>query len=324
MQQAIDTIQHPDAVAIVPQDKRRVAAAIEALAPNSRKQYGSAWKRFAAWCEANNRQALPATAESLADYLQIRHADGVSPATLRIDRAAASKVHAVAGLDSPGADSLVKDTMHSLAREGRGRGRGQAQGLQRQDAIAVAAVAASGEKSLSGLRDGAIIAIMSDGLLRISETSAIDVGHVQTEADGSGRLHLPQRKTDQLGEGTTLYLTRRTVRRLRAWTDAAGIESGPLFCQIRKGNRVQRGRPPLRRSDPRNHPEAHQAGRGRHRRRRRPGVRTQPQSRQRAIAGSRRNRYPGAPGRRRLEVRKDARSIRRRGRSRKRRRRTGL
>ena len=238
MQQAIDTIQHPAAAAIVPQDKRRVAAAIEALAPNSRKQYGSAWKRFAAWCEANNRQALPATAESLADYLQVRHAQGVSPATLRIDRAAASKVHAVAGLDSPGADSLVKDTMHSLAREGRGRGRGQAQGLQRQDAIAVAA---NGEKSLSGLRDGAIIAIMSDGLLRISETSAIDVGHVQTEADGSGRLHLPQRKTDQLGEGTTLYLTRRTVRRLRAWTDAAGIESGPLFCQIRKGNRVQGG-----------------------------------------------------------------------------------
>ena len=61
--------------------------------------------------------------------LHARHADGASPATLKIDRAAVCKVHAVHQVENPGADSLVKDTTRTLAREGRERGRGQAQGI---------------------------------------------------------------------------------------------------------------------------------------------------------------------------------------------------
>ena len=41
----------------------------------------------------------------------------------------------------------------------------------------------------------------SDGLLRVSEVAALDVGDVQAAADGSGRLFVGASKTDQEGRG---------------------------------------------------------------------------------------------------------------------------
>ena len=56
----------------------------------------------------------------------------------------------------------------------------------------------------------AIVAVMSDVMLRVSEAAALhvaaevaalDVGDVQAEADGSGRLFVGASKTDQEGRG---------------------------------------------------------------------------------------------------------------------------
>ena len=55
-------------------------------------------------------------------------------------------------------------------------------------AVAAMAVAANDGGSVAGLRDAALLAVASDGLLRVSEVAALDVGDVQAEADGSGRL----------------------------------------------------------------------------------------------------------------------------------------
>ncbi len=67
-----------------------------------------------------------------------------------------------------------------IRRKGRGRGRGQAQGVNFSQADAAAAIAA-GDGSLFGLRDAAIIAVMSDGLLRISELADLEVSDVPGE-----------------------------------------------------------------------------------------------------------------------------------------------
>ena len=54
--------------------------------------------------------------------------------------------------------------------------------------------------------DAALLAVASDGLLRVSEVAALDVGDVQAEANGSGRLFVGASKTDQEGRGAVLYL----------------------------------------------------------------------------------------------------------------------
>ena len=105
---------------------------------------------------------------------------------------------------------------------------------------------------LRGLRDAALIAVGSDGLLRISEIAALQVEDVEQTEDGSGRLTVRSSKTDQEGVGEILYLGESTVRRVTAWVDAAGITAGPLFVRVRKNGLI--GTKPL---SPRLHPENH-------------------------------------------------------------------
>ena len=57
-----------------------------------------------------------------------------------------------------------------------------------------------------GLVDIALASVMRDGLLRVSEAAALRWGDVELAVDGSGRIRIPESKTDQEAEGTVLYL----------------------------------------------------------------------------------------------------------------------
>lgn len=126
--------------------------------------------------------------------------------------------------------------------------RAYASALARLDAWLVgrelddATVAANGGGSVAGLRDAAVVALMSDAMLRVSECAALDVQDLATEADGSGRLAIRHSKTDQEGEGAVQFVGEPTVRRVRAWLEAAGIEAGAMFLAVRRGGHVQDAR----------------------------------------------------------------------------------
>ena len=218
-------------------DQRRVAAAVSALAPNTRKAYGSAWSAWQRWALDQGRPVLPGTAADVADYLEARHAAGASPATIRLARAAVAKVHQVSGAADPTADGLVTDTLKQIGRDGRDRGRGQVAGIGWSAAEAAASIAANGGDSLAGVRDGALLRVMSDGLLRISEASALQVSDVEATADG-GAVTIRASKTDQQGDGAVRFLGAPTVAAVQRYLEAAGITDGPLFRRIRKGGRV--------------------------------------------------------------------------------------
>ena len=79
---------------------------------------------------------------------------------------------------------------------------------------------------------------MSDCLLRVSEAVALQVKDLQTETNGTGRLTVRSSKTDQEGAGAVLFVGAPTVSRIRAWTRAAAIESGPLFRRVRRRDAV--------------------------------------------------------------------------------------
>ena len=123
-----------------------------------------------------------------------------------------------------------------IRRKGRDRGRGQVLGVDFAKADAAASVAAS-DGSLHGLRDAAIIAIMSDGLLRVSELAALQVDDVVLESD-DGQVTIRRSKTDQEGTGAVLYLGPPTVARVKTWMEEARIDSGPLFRRVRRGGKT--------------------------------------------------------------------------------------
>ena len=205
----------------------------------------------------------------MADYLEARHAAGASPATIRLARAAVAKVHQVSGTADPTADGLVTDVLKRIGRDGRDRGRGQVAGIGWSAAEAAASIASNGGDTLAGLRDGALLRVMSDGLLRISEASALRVSEVEATADG-GAVTIRASKTDQHGRRRGA-VPRHADRggRAAATSKPPSITGGPLFRRIRKGGQVTDDRAG-RRLDPGDRPPARGGRRRDHRPDRRP------------------------------------------------------
>lgn len=218
--------------------KKDTAAALAsaALATNTRASYHTALERLSEWLGD-----APLTDEALADHVLSLHQDGLAPGSITIVVAAVKFYADALGQPNP-AGTQTQNAMKYIRRDGRDRGNGQVLGMRWEQADAAAAVACSEEDSLSGLRDAAIICVMSDALLRVSECAALNVADVRIEDDGTGRLTIRYSKTDQDGEGMVLYLGPPTVKRLCDWLTAAAIEAGPLFRRIRRGNHVQEDR----------------------------------------------------------------------------------
>ena len=96
---------------------------------------------------------------------------------------------------------------------------------------------AEADKTIAGLRDASLIRLMSDCLLRISETVAVNVGDIQKST-----LRIRSSKTDQEGRGEVLYVGGPTLRLIDRYCTRAEIQTGALFRHIRRGDHVQSGR----------------------------------------------------------------------------------
>ena len=138
-----------------------------------------------------------------------------------------------AGIEIVG--EISTKTLAGIRREGKDRGRGQVDGLVRSDVERVCAFAEM-DKSIAGLRDSAMIRLMSDCLLRVSEVVAVNVDDVKDKT-----LLVKQSKTDQLGAGEMLYVTSDTRRVIRRYCKAGGIDAGPLFRSVQRGDHIQGG-----------------------------------------------------------------------------------
>ena len=220
-------------------DRAQVVAALEcATAPNTRRAYRSAWERWQAWALKRNAPVMPADPSVVAAYLTDRARQGCAPATVRVDRAAISAAHRSTGAADPTAFAVVHEVMRSIAKAGRDRGRGQVQGLDWDAADRIAALAENGGRTLTGLRDGALIRVGSDALLRVSELSELDVADLHLDDDGSGTVTVRHSKTDQDGQGHVRYLGAPTIAAVQAYLSAARVADGPLFRRLDRGGTV--------------------------------------------------------------------------------------
>ncbi len=200
------------------------------ISANTKRAYTAALARFDKAIGDN-----PVTDTVVANYLAALYDAEKSPATCS-QVVAALKFRAKLQDLPPPVGPRTNRVLAGIRRQGRGRGRGQATGVNFTQAEAAAAIAA-GEGSLQGLRDAAIISVMSDGLLRVSELVALQVDDLAFEPDG-GRVTIRHSKTDQEGIGVVLYLGPPTVARVKAWLEAAKITCGPLFRRLHRGGNV--------------------------------------------------------------------------------------
>ena len=125
------------------------------------------------------------------------------------------------------------------------RTRGTAQhGADPLPADAVKRIAAACPDTLLGTRDRALVLCRFSGAFRRSElTQILEVGDLTFTAQGL-YIRLPRSKTDQEQAGRTVVIglgeheESCPVHTLRAWLDAAGIESGPVFRAVDLKGRV--------------------------------------------------------------------------------------
>ena len=208
-------------------------------APRTLRAYRSDLADFCSWCRERGRCPLPASPETLANYLASLASSGRTWATVSRRLSAVSQAHRMAGLDSPAGSQLVR-----LAAAGIRRTLGAAPRRARPVlAWEVAAMADAEPPGLRGLRDGALLVVGFGGGFRRSELAGLDADDVAVEPEGL-RVLLRRSKTDQAGEGRLVGVSRGAVPghdavdALLAWKDAAGVAEGPLFREVDASGRA--------------------------------------------------------------------------------------
>ena len=197
------------------------------IAENTLKAYQCALHALETWLSGRTlSDAL------LANYITTLHEASKSPATIGQVVAAVKwqlKHQSQETINFP----ITQATLAGIRREGKDRGRGQVDGLIWQDVERVC-VYAETEGTLAGLRDAAMIRLMSDCLLRISEVVAVNVGDLKETT-----LTVRASKSDQEGTGESLYVCDATRQVLEQYRERAGITRGAVFRHIRRGDHIQ-------------------------------------------------------------------------------------
>ena len=177
----------------------------------------------------------PVEDDSLGKALRVMASDGLSASTLTQCVAAVRFAARRASLRDPVGPAC--DSAMRAHRRGSPPRQAPAVDWVAADAAAEAAAAAGGP---IGLRDAAVVAVMSDALLRVSEAAALNTIDIKAVADGSGRVAVRRSKTDQNGDGTTLYLRVSTMARIGAWQAMypLGDRSDSLFRRVLRGGHV--------------------------------------------------------------------------------------
>lgn len=234
MRDLVDTAGGARELARLPESARALAAA--SLSANTRRVYARALLRLETHLAGGTLDDA-----GLAAYLAGLFEAGRSPAAASQVVAAVRLRAKLQGLPSP-TGAATDRVLAGIRRAGRHRGRGQVAGVAWAQADAAAALAATDTRSLTGLRDAAILSVASDAMLRVSEVAALDVNDIERAEDGTGRLTIRSSKTDQEGTGVVVFLGAPTVRRVLAWTEAAGLRHGALFRRVRRGDVLGPGR----------------------------------------------------------------------------------
>lgn len=195
--------------------------------------YRRDWQAFEAWCAERTLEALPAAPATVALYVTVR-ARSDHPTTIGRRLAAIAAAHDRAGWPSPTRDRRVAGVVRGVRRR-------LGVGPRRQVAPAVTAelrrmVEACPDR-LIGTRDRAVLLLGFAAALRRSELVALDVEDLE-ERDEGLVVTVRRSKTDQEGAGHVVGVPYGShpatcpVRAVRAWRQAAGIDTGPLFRPI--------------------------------------------------------------------------------------------
>jgi site-specific recombinase XerD len=212
---------------------RRVRAA--ATPAKTHATYTSHWNCFQDWCEEQGRSPLPASADTLSQYVSFLHRSGLAVSTANVALAAITREHTKQNVHCERYDPVVRETFAGMARLLSSRL------PAKRSAITVdilSRLVTALPDTLTGTRDRAILLVGFATATRSNELARLEVEDIRFETRAQGTVRIRHSKTDQEGKGAFVPIYRAKnpalcpMGALRQWTIAAGIRSGPLFRPI--------------------------------------------------------------------------------------------
>ncbi len=172
--------------------------------PRSKRRgasYAHEWNRFVAWSETAGKRALPATSEDVAAYLENRAEAGARVSTIKVVAAAIAHNHKYAGFDVPLGHGVARAVLGELTQDDS-PGPTRALPLDLDCYLAIRKTAyeprsgrGGGMERVSNARrrgalDVAMIGLMRDARLRVSEAAELTWGDLERVPGGSGRVRV--------------------------------------------------------------------------------------------------------------------------------------
>lgn len=207
-------------------------------ADSTRKAYRADVGIFKSWCDERALAALPATPESIADFLAEQAQAGIAPSTLNRRLAAIRYMHEAANLPSPTLNKLVKATLKGIRRT-QGAKPNQKQAATIETIYSL--LARIDSTTLAGKRDKALLLLGFAGAFRRSELVGLQVSDIQHAKEGL-RVTIRQSKTDQEGQGQTIAIPNgrlKVASVLNDYLQAAGITEGYIFRPVTKADKTR-------------------------------------------------------------------------------------
>jgi site-specific recombinase XerD len=236
------------------------ARLIAATPDNTIRAYDRNWSQFTRWCAGKGRVALPATPQTLTDYVTDLIGIGLAPASIDQAIGTIRSKHTGAGYDrqpdTRGARKLLRGYKVERAEAGL-RTRKAAPILI--DALR-AMVSTCDQATPKGKRDRALLLLGFNGMTRRSELAGLNIADVREAGDEGVTLYIKRSKTDKEAEGADVsvpfgqHADTCAVRAVRAWVAELaehGITEGALFRPVDRhgrvaGERLTAGKPAAR------------------------------------------------------------------------------
>jgi integrase len=242
----VESVHHDPNAALSPAALDRLDRSVP---DNTKAAYRRQARDFIAWCEQHGRGTLPASAETLADY--VSHLCDLDRAPSTIEQAIATirVAHRQQGYkDQPDTEVALR-ILKTHKRDRAKAGKRQKEAPPVTLDVLRAMIDAADPATLAGRRDRVMVVLGFAMMARRSELAALDISDVTFTDDGLTVL-IRTSKTDQEAAGDEVNIPNGVhpdtdpVRVVRAWLSTLaehGHTSGPLLRRINRWDQLQSG-----------------------------------------------------------------------------------